>query len=160
MKKLDRLCLAFALLCPACSAVADEGRETPTAKGAAGIKDDSSAITRSIGAIDEDLGSIDELAGAILGESVSLKIDIERLQARIKELQRVNAEAGDEIRRLNERVATLLDRAKALGERYEELVGIAQGYKTQGKRARIAAFALGATTLALGGVLVGAAVSR
>jgi chromosome segregation ATPase len=140
--------------------IAAQETEKPAAEDLAGLQGDTSAIARSIGAIDEDLGSIDDLANAILKETGSLKLDNERLQSKIRELQRLNGEAGGEIETLNGKVAVLVDKAKVLGERYEEAIGIAQGYKAKYKRTRIAAFVLGAAALAAGGALVGVAAAR
>jgi hypothetical protein len=159
LKKLGLAYLILALLCLGGAAWAEGGDSIP-AEGDAGLKGDTSAIAQSIGAIDGDLGTMDDIANAILGEIGGLKGDIGKLQARIKELQALNGEAGEEIARLNAKVAVLVDRAQSLGDRYEKMAGLAQGYKTKYKRTRIAAFVLGAATLALGGVLVGVAASK
>jgi hypothetical protein len=157
--KAFRTCLAIIIICLA-GAIAAQEAGKPAAEDIAGLQGDTSAITRSIGAIDEDLGSIDDLANAILNETGSLKLDNERLQSKIRELQKLNGEAGSEIESLNGKVAVLVDKAKVLGQRYEEAIGIAQGYKAKYKRTRIAAFVLGAATLAIGGALIGVAAAR
>jgi hypothetical protein len=157
--KYSRICFALVVICLA-GAIAAQEAEKPAAEDVAGLEGDTSAISRSIGAIDEDLGSIDDLADAILNETGSLKLDNERLQSKLRELQKLNGEAGGEIAALNGKVAVLVDKAKVLGARYEEAIGIAQGYKAKYKRTRIAAFVLGAATLAIGGALIGVAAAR
>jgi hypothetical protein len=156
MKKLGLSCLLIASLC--LSAAAEDAASV--AESVSGLQGDTSAIARSLGAIDEDLGSIDDLANAILKETGSLKLDNERLQSNIRELQRLNGEAGSEIESLNGKVAILVDKAKVLGERYEEAIGIAQGYKAKYKRTRVVAIMLGVAAVAAGGALIGVAAAR
>jgi septal ring factor EnvC (AmiA/AmiB activator) len=159
MGKLGRLILSLALAALAASLAAQEP-DSAVSERVAGLRSDGGAIAESLGAIDEDLGSIDKLASAILGETGNLKLDVERLQAKLRELQRLNGEAGEEIGRLNARIAALMDRAKVLGDRYEEVIGIAKGYKAKYKRTKIVAIALGIGTVALGGALIGVAAAK